>query len=111
MSRSKSLPRLLALSLLVAACAPQAAAEPGAATALASATPSLVPTETLIPSTPLPTRPAYEPGTPVDYVVQNGDNLIALATRFNTTVEEIRAANPIIPETANTTTFTRIINA
>jgi hypothetical protein len=56
----------------------------------------------MITSTPLPTRPPYDPGQLVDYIAQNGDNLIALATRFNTTIEEIRRANPIIPQTATT---------
>ncbi len=52
--------------------------------------------------TPYPTRPAFEPGQLVDYVAQTGDTLPALATRFNTTVEEIRVANPIIPPDATT---------
>ena len=53
---------------------------------------------------PAPTsgRPAYAPGELVDYMAQNGDTLPALAARFNTTVEEIRAANPIIPSDATT---------
>jgi len=52
--------------------------------------------------TPYPTRPAYEPGELVDYIAQTGDTLPGLAVRFNTTVEEIRAANPIIPSDATT---------
>ena len=48
------------------------------------------------------TRPAYEPGTLVEYIAQSGDTLPGLAGRFNTTVEEIFAANPIIPEDATT---------
>ena len=96
-------PGLLTLSLLLAACAPQVEAElPAAATSTASLTPSPIATETLVPSTPLPTRPAYDPGTLVEYTAQNGDNLIALAARFNTTIDEILAANPIIPESATT---------
>ena len=53
---------------------------------------------------PAPTseRPKYAPGELVDYIAQNGDNLPALAARFNTTVEEIREANPIIPADATT---------
>ena len=47
--------------------------------------------------TPFPTRPAYEPAELVDYVAQTGDTLPALAIRFNTTVDEILAANPFIP--------------
>jgi LasA protease len=52
--------------------------------------------------TPFPTRPAYEPGQLVDYVVQTGDTLPALAVHFNTTEAEIREANPIIPADATT---------
>jgi LasA protease len=52
--------------------------------------------------TPLPTRPAYSPGELVDYVVQSGDTLPALASHFNTSIEELREANPIIPEDATT---------
>jgi len=52
--------------------------------------------------TPLPTRPAYVPGELVSYTAQSGDVLPALAVRFNTSEEEIRAANPIIPLDATT---------
>ncbi len=52
--------------------------------------------------TPLPTRPAYPPGELVDYVVQGGDTLPALASHFNTTIAEVREANPIIPEDVTT---------
>ncbi len=48
--------------------------------------------------TPLPTREPYPPGTLVDYTVQTGDTLDALAARFNSSVDEIRQANPIIPK-------------
>ena len=53
---------------------------------------------------PAPTsgRPEYGPGELVDYTAQNGDTLPALAERFNTTVEEIMEANPIIPREATT---------
>ena len=52
--------------------------------------------------TPFPTRPAYDPGELVEYTAQTGDTLPALASRFNTTVEEILYANPNIPEDATT---------
>ncbi len=52
--------------------------------------------------TPLPVRPAYKPGQLVDYIAQAGDTLPALASRFNTSVNEIMAANPIIPTDATT---------
>jgi murein DD-endopeptidase MepM/ murein hydrolase activator NlpD len=50
----------------------------------------------------LPTRPAYEPGTLVEYFAQTGDTLPGLAGRFNTTVADIHAANPIIPPDVTT---------
>ncbi len=53
-------------------------------------------------ATPLPVRPNYKPATLVDYTAQTGDTLPALAARFNTSVAEIRAANPIIPADATT---------
>lgn len=91
---------LAAFGLLLAACAPQAPAAPPDSTSPAA--PSPLPTETLVPSTPLPTRPPYDPGTLVEYTAQNGDNLLALAARFNTSVEEILTANPIIPQSVTT---------
>ncbi|MBK9925731.1 MAG: LysM peptidoglycan-binding domain-containing protein [Anaerolineales bacterium] len=53
---------------------------------------------------PAPTsgRPAYAPGELVDYTAQSGDTLLALATRFNTSVAQILEANPIIPREATT---------
>lgn len=56
--------------------------------------PTLTPTPAI---TAFPTRPPYQPGELVDYTVQTGDTLETLAVRFNTTVAEIRANNPIIP--------------
>ncbi|HEX8991267.1 MAG TPA: LysM peptidoglycan-binding domain-containing protein [Anaerolineales bacterium] len=53
-------------------------------------------------ATPLPVRPNYKPATLVDYIAQSGDTLPALAAHFNTTVAEIRAANPVIPADAST---------
>ena len=53
-------------------------------------------------STPLPTRPAYPPGELVDYTAQTGDTLPAIAAHFNTSVQEIRAANTFIPVDATT---------
>ncbi len=52
--------------------------------------------------TPLPVRPKYPPGTLVDYTVQPGDTLPALAAHFNTSVEAIRKANPQLPLTITT---------
>jgi murein DD-endopeptidase MepM/ murein hydrolase activator NlpD len=56
---------------------------------------------TLVPA-PTSERPKYAPGELVEYIAQNGDTLPALAARFNTTVEEIREANPVIPLDATT---------
>ncbi len=52
--------------------------------------------------TAFPTRPPYGPGELVDYEAQTGDTLTALAARFNTTVEEIKAANTFIPTDVTT---------
>ncbi len=47
-------------------------------------------------------RPAYQPGELVDYICQSGDTVPVLAVRFNTSVDEILNANPIIPKDATT---------
>jgi len=81
---------LFVLAFTVAACLPQS---PG----------SLIPFPSTLTQTPLPTsvatpaRPHYAPGQLVDYIVQSGDSLPALAARFNTSIDEIRKANPQIP--------------
>ena len=70
--------------------------------------PSQTPTQNLVISqpdvttTPLPTRPAYPPGELVDYIAQTGDTLTSLAKHFNTTKDEILAANSFIPTDATT---------
>ena len=51
---------------------------------------------------PYEQRPNYMPGELVDYIVQSGDNLPALAARFNTTEVGIKKENPIIPENVTT---------
>lgn len=86
---------LLLTGLLLAACSPASVAdlEPAAPTA----TPTAGPT-----ATPFPPRPEYEPGQLVEYTARSGDTLPALAARFNTTVAEIRAANPQVPADATT---------
>lgn len=53
-------------------------------------------------ATPLPSRESYSPGQLVDYIARSGDSLPGLASHFNTTVKEIHAANPIIPNDAST---------
>lgn len=82
------------VAILIVACAP-------------SRSPSIIENMiTPLAPTPVPAptseRPKYAPGELVDYTAQNGDTLPALAARFNTTVDDIREANPIIPQDATT---------
>lgn len=65
-------------------------------------TPTPIPGEVEDDPALFPTRPAFQPGEQVDYIAQTGDTVPALAARFNTTVDEIYAANPIIPASATT---------
>ncbi len=88
---------LMLLGLTLTACAPST--KPSMI--LPTAT-SEVDDQVNLEITPFPTRPAYAPGELVAYTAQTGDTLPGLATRFNTTVKEIRQANPIIPEDATT---------
>lgn len=90
---SKLLFLLLTTTLLLAACAPVA---PSSGLPLLAITP---------PAPPAPTwqgRPKYAPGELVDYIAQSGDTIPALARRFNTSIEEIYAANSFIPRNATT---------
>lgn len=86
---------ILLFIVTLTACAPSAPVEIVMAAGESPSTPQVV-------VTPLPTRPNYKPGELVDYTAQSGDTLPALAVRFNTTVQEIRTANPIIPPDATT---------
>ncbi len=89
---------LILLLLSSTSCLPEANAAPLATAPAASPTAR----PEILSVTPLPTRPIYQPGQLVDYTAQTGDTLPALAVRFNTTVAEIQAANPIIPADATT---------
>src|SRR3989337_2083215 len=93
---------LLLAALLASACQPQPASIGLVAPEAQAETAAQELQSLAAPATPLPTRPAYAPGELVDYVVQTGDTLPALARHFNTHVEEIRAANPVIPQDATT---------
>ena len=100
MQPSRKLYRLLAaLVLFASGCLPET--PPAGVLPLES---TLMPAvESTLPlPTAQPTRPVYQPGEVVDYTAQTGDNLDAIAARFNTTVAEIRAANTIIPDSATT---------
>ncbi len=50
-------------------------------------------------TTPLPKRGAFGPGEQLPYVIQTGDTVPVLAVHFNTTAEEILAANPTLSAT------------
>lgn len=92
---NKAIPSfLLFIALVLTACAPVSPFGFGAI----NPTPTI---ETLPSPTPLG-RPHYNPGELVDYVAQTGDTIPALAKRFNTTEEEIFAANSFIPRDATT---------
>ena len=85
---------LLIITMMLSSCAPRESTS-----SIENMITPLAPT-----AVPAPTsgRPKYPPGELVDYTAQNGDTLPALASRFNTTIEEILEANPIIPREATT---------
>ena len=91
---------LLILAVLLAGCAPLPA--PETPTATLEPGPTVTPTFSGPTPTALPKRPTYLPGDLVEYIAQSGDTLPALAKRFNTSVAEIREANPVIPPDATT---------
>ena len=93
--------RLLVLLALAACQRPPVEAEPTEPIASGRSVLDALPTPALTP-TPLPLRRTFEPGLLVDYTAQDGDTLASLARRFNSSVEEIRSANPNIPEAATT---------
>jgi murein DD-endopeptidase MepM/ murein hydrolase activator NlpD len=84
----------MATAVLLAAC--------GQATPQATPPPTSMPPLPPLGPTPLPTRTAFPPGTIFDYSTQNGDTLPAVAEHFNTTVPEILAANPSLPNEITT---------
>lgn len=104
--RSKKAIGLLWVGLLAAACnLPVAAPAQWAESGVEAAPITTQSADELL--SPLVTpfyqaRPRYAPGELVDYIAQSGDTLPALASRFNTSVEEILRANPFIPADATT---------
>ncbi|NIS78801.1 MAG: LysM peptidoglycan-binding domain-containing protein [Anaerolineales bacterium] len=90
----RSLGSLALAAVLISACAPT----------LTDSTPVPVihsPTVEAGP-TPLPDRTRHPPGELFEYSAQSGDTLPALAAHFNTSVEEILAANPDLPGSVTT---------
>lgn len=91
----------LAFIIGLSACAPLPAS-PVVTAAPTLVLPGQAPTLAQPLPPPLPTRPNYAPGELVDYIAQDGDTVAALTARFNTTVEGIMEANPVIPQDATT---------
>ena len=85
---------LIMIAVLLTACAPTRST-----TLIENIITPLAPTPVPAPTSE---RPEYAPGELVDYTAQSGDTLPGLAAHFNTTIDEIRAANPIIPQEATT---------
>ncbi len=94
MTAPKRMALILALALPLTGCLPSGASGFGPQPL---GEPSPIPLVT-----PLPTRVPFSPGTEIDYTAQNGDTLPAIAAHFNTTVEQILAANPDLPAGATT---------
>jgi len=84
---------LLVTSFILSACGIKASA---------SGLPLSEPTASVPQAPTWKGRPEYAPGELVDYTAQTGDTLQALASHFNTSVEEIYEANPFIPRDATT---------
>jgi LysM repeat protein len=74
---------------------PPAAPAPGAAPAPPAPPPAAARTPTVVARTPTATAPAAQ-----RYTIQSGDTLLAIAERYDTTVDAIRAANPGLNENA-----------
>jgi len=84
---------LIVASVILSACGGDAAA---------SGLPLPEPTEIVEQASTWEGRPEYGPGELVEYIAQPGDTIPALAAHFNTSVEEIYAANDFIPRDATT---------
>lgn len=93
-----SLSRFIRASLLLSLTLTSCLAGP-VGSSLETLEASIPPTSTPIPKTE---RPIYAPGELVPYTAQSSDTLPNLAFRFNTTIAEILAANPLVPEDATT---------
>lgn len=102
MTNKQFITTLAAIGLLLSACGSPSV--PQTTSGNQPLSPAFAPEADSVPgaATPLPVRPNYKPGELVDYIAQSGDTLPSLAAHFNTTVAEIRVANPIIPADATT---------
>ncbi len=98
--RKLTVSRLSLLVVILAGLLPACQIQPVPSEPDPTAT-ALPPTPVVSP-TPIPERPIYDPGELVDYTAHSGDTLHNLSGRFNTTREEILAANPFIPSDATT---------
>ncbi len=92
---------LLISVILVAGCMPAQPVSPEPSIMVETPT---IATEEPATATPIATRPVYAAGTPVDYIVQTGDSLPAVAAHFNTTVKEILDVNPDLTKKETTLT-------
>lgn len=95
---------ILVAAFLLASCSPLSSGALPDIQAEAAQAAGLADTalEDVLPLPGFTPRPNYQPGELVEYTAQTGDTLPTLAVRFNTSVEEILAANPFIPESATT---------
>jgi LasA protease len=84
--------------LFLSACA----AEPAAPVPSLGPTPAQTPADLLSSATSLPSRSLKEPGQIMDYLIQSGDTLEAVAVHFHTTIEDIRKNNSDLPKKTTT---------
>ncbi|MDD5732141.1 MAG: LysM peptidoglycan-binding domain-containing M23 family metallopeptidase [Patescibacteria group bacterium] len=89
---------LIIVLILTGCLPPPPGYDPNQVSPIETASPTLLSPTPKPQVTALPTRQPLSPGELVDYNAQTGDTLDVLAVRFNTTIAEIRSANPIIPQ-------------
>ena len=85
---------LLLASALISSCLPPPS----------EASPTQTPPETspMTFGTAIPSREPFPPGTIFEYISQTGDTLGSVASHFNTSEDEIRGANPQLPDDVTT---------
>jgi murein DD-endopeptidase MepM/ murein hydrolase activator NlpD len=98
MTRTQRAATCLAVGALLVACLPA----PSAGQLSASPTPNPSVQSAEAGPTALPTRTAFAPGQIFDYPAQSGDTLPGVAAHFHTTVDEVVAANPDLPDDLTT---------